>query len=472
MVFQNNFSQVQDKMLKGINSIHFIGIGGIGMSGLAKVMFELGYQVSGSDIKENTLIDCLRKKGIKIYGKHNYRNIKDADLIVMSSAIPWDNPELREAKRREVPILSRGKLLSYLVNAGKGIVVAGTHGKTTTTSLIASLLLKAGKNPTVFIGGELSEIKGNSYLGTDRYVVVESDESDASFLLLHPKIAVLTNLEDDHLEYYGSQGKLNQAFKNFLSQLKPKGTLIANWDNERVRRISQAIGKSSSQNVIFYGLRQGEFCAERIKYYPFSSFFQVTYKAKILGEISLPLPGEHNIYNCLAAVSVGIRLDISWHKIKEALSSFQGLKRRFEVIGKARSVLIVDDYAHHPTEIKATLTVTQRMNRRIIAIFQPHRYTRTKLFLNKFSLAFQRADILILTQIYGAGEPPLPGVNGKLLFEITEKERKLPTYYFDTFEEIIDFLVKQVREKDLVITMGAGNIREVGEKLLAKLSCS
>ncbi len=472
MVFQNNFSRVQDKMLKGINSIHFIGIGGIGMSGLAKIMFELGYQISGSDIKENILTCCLRKRGIKIYGEHNYRNIKDADLIVMSSAISWDNPELSEAKKRKIPVISRGKLLSYLVNAGEGIVVAGTHGKTTTTSLIASLLLKAGKNPTVFIGGELTEIKGNSYLGTDRYVVAESDESDGSFLLLHPKIAVLTSLEDDHLEYYGSQGKLNQAFKNFLSQLKSRGTLIANWDNERVRRISQAIGKCSSQNIFFYGLHGADICAEKIKYYPLSSSFQIKYKAKVLGGINLPLPGEHNIYNCLAAVSVGISLDIAWNKIKEALSNFQGLKRRFEVIGEAHSVLIVDDYAHHPTEIEATLRVAQRMNRRIVVIFQPHRYTRTKLFLNKFSLAFQKADILILTQIYGAGEPPLPEVNGKLLFEVTEKERKLPTYYLDTFEEIINFLVKQVRERDLVITVGAGNIREVGEKLLTKLSCS
>jgi len=472
LVFQNNLSQFQDKMLKGINSIHFIGIGGIGMSGLAKVMFELDYRISGSDIKENNLIDYLKKKGIKIYGKHDLQNIKDADLIVISSAILWDNPELNEAKRRKIPIVSRGEFLSYLVNAGEGIVVAGTHGKTTTTSLIASLLLKAGKNPTIFIGGELSEIGGNSYLGTGRYVVAESDESDGSFLFLHPKIAVLTNLEDDHLEYYGSQDKLNRAFKNFSSQLKSGGTLIVNQDNEKIRKISQTIGKSSSQNIISYGLHQGNLCAEKIKYYPLSSSFQIKYKTKPLGEVNFPLPGEHNIYNCLAALLVGIHLGISWNKIKDALSSFRGVKRRFEVIGEARSVLIVDDYAHHPTEIKATLKVAQKMNRRIIAIFQPHRYTRTRLFLNKFPFSFQKVDILILTQIYEAGEHPTPGINGKLLFEAIKKERSLPTYYLDTFEEIIDFLMKQIREKDLVITMGAGNIREVGEKLLTKLNCS
>jgi len=464
LVFRSNFSQIQ-KILKGFNSIHFIGIGGIGMSALAKVMFELGYQISGSDIKENNLIDSLRKRGIKIYGKHSSKNIKDADLIVMSSAISLDNPELSEARKRKIPILSRGKLLSYLVNAGEGIVVAGTHGKTTTTSLAASLLLKAGKNPTIFVGGELSEIGGNSCLGTGRYIVAESDESDGSFLFLHPKIAILTSLEDDHLGYYGSQDKLDQAFKKFSFQLKSGGILIANWDDEKIRKISQNLSKSSSQSIIFYGLHGGALYAEKIKYYSLNSSFQVKYKTKLLGEIDLPLPGEHNIYNCLAALSVGISLDIPWNKAKEALSSFQGVKRRFEIIGEACSVLIVDDYAHHPTEIKAALEAARKTNRRIIAVFQPHRYTRTKLFLDKFSLAFQKVDILILTQIYGAGEYPLPGVNGKLLFKVIKRERTLPTYYLDTFEEIIDFLVKQVRKGDLVITIGAGNIREVGEKL-------
>ena len=467
LVFQNNFSQVQDKMLKGTRSIYFIGIGGIGMSGLAKVMFELGYQISGSDIRENNLISSLRKRGIKIYRGHSSKNIKDADLIVTSSAISLDNPELSEARKRKIPILSRGELLSYLVNTGEGIVVAGTHGKTTTTSLIASLLLKAGKNPTIFVGGELNEIGGNSYLGTGRYIVAESDESDGSFLFLHPKIAILTSLEDDHLEYYGSQDKLDQAFKKFSSQLKSGGILIANQDDEKIKKIShQVISNPSSQNVIFYGLHGGDLCGQKIKYYSLSSSFQVKYKTKLLGKINLSLPGEHNIYNCLAAISVGISLGISWDKLREAISNFQGVKRRFEIIGEAHSVLIVDDYAHHPTEIRAVLKAARKMNRRIIAIFQPHRYTRTKLFLNKFSPAFQKADILILTQIYGAGEHPLPGVNGELLFKIIKRERKLPTYYLDTSEEIIDFLVKQVRKGDLVITIGAGNIREVGEKLI------
>lgn len=457
--------------LSKIKSLHFVGIGGIGMSGLAKVFLEMGHCISGSDLQENELTRNLKNKGAIIYQGHSGKYLKDVDLVVISSVIPPDNPEVQKARKRNIPIILRGKLLSLLANENNAIVVAGTHGKTTTASLISSILLYAGEDPTIIIGGELKEIKSNARLGKGKYIVIESDESDGSFLFLSPKICVLTSLEDDHLNYYESRKKLVQAFIQFTGKLKQGGTLITNNDNLGLREVVKRASLPSQARVITYGINSSaDLTAKEIILKEFSSSYILKYKGKILGKIKLSLNGQHNIYNSLAAIAVGLALKIRKDIIKDALLSFQGIKRRYEQIGHTSSdVLLIDDFAYHPTQIKAILKTSRRLNRRIITVFQPHRYTRTKLLLSKLASSFKETDELILTQIYPAGEEPIPGIDGKLLFEEIKKQRKGPTFYLPCKEEVPDFLKKRVKEGDLIITMGAGDIREVGEKYLAQI---
>ncbi len=489
-------NELQTNMLKNVRSIYFIGIGGIGMSGLAKVLLEKGYLVSGSDKKKNALTERLEKEGATIYQGHLSSHLAGADLVVTSSIIRPDNPEVQEAKRKKIPLISRGVLLGELVNGKEGIVVAGTHGKTTTTSLICSVLHRGGRNPTMFIGGELNDIGGNSRLGKGEYVVAESDESDGSFLFLSPKISVLTSLEDDHLNYYGSETELLKAFIQFLERLKPGGTLIINKDDSRLDKVLKGSFLAPSQkeltsssfplpygerikvrgkrkslyNLITYGIDSpAHLSADKIRLEEFGSSYEVNYRGRSMGNINLPLPGRYNIYNSLASIAVGLTLGIKWDKIKETLSLFQGVKRRFEVIGEKSGILVVDDYAHHPTEIKAALRVAARLKRRTVAIFQPHRYSRTKMLLFKFSGCFEEADILLLTSIYAAGEAPLPGIDGKLLFEKVKKLRRKPTYYFPTFREIINFLKRESKKGDLILTIGAGDINKVGKSFLSSV---
>jgi len=434
---ENIFAQRYDR---DVHSLHFIGIGGIG----------------------------LEDKGAVIYEGHSSSNLTRVDLVVVSSIISLDNPELKEARRRKIPIISRGKLLSCLVNEGEGIVVAGTHGKTTTTSLIYVILKQAGKDPTAFVGGELDDMGGNSRLGTDKYVLAESDESDGSFLLLSPKIAVLTSLEDDHLDYYGSQDKLIKSFIQFGKRLKPGGTLIVNKDDQNLKGVLKGVSLNPSQRIVSYGVNSGaDLSAYDIESRELASSYGIRYKGKPLGEVNLPLPGQYNIYNSLAAIGVGIVLGINWENIKGALYSFQGVKRRFEQIGKTYSdILVIDDYAHHPTEIKVVLKAAKKLGRRVVAVFQPHRYTRTKLLLDKFTLSFQEADVLLLTDIYPAGENPIPGVSGKLLFGAVKKKRAKETFYFPRKEQIVNFLKRNTKRGDLILTIGAGDIRMIGEEFL------
>jgi len=394
-------------MLKGVKSIHFIGIGGIGMSGLAKVLLEKGYLISGSDQRKNIFTEQLEKMGAIIYQGHSASYLAQPDLVVVSSVISPHNPELQKAKKKKIPVISRGALLAHLVNEKEAIIIAGTHGKTTTSSLVWSLLRRAGEDPTVFIGGEVDNFGNNSKLGNSKYVVAESDESDGSFLLLSPKISILTSLEDDHLDYYGSEDKLVEAFVQFTMRLKPGGILIINRDDSRLNRVLTSISLSSSQKLITYGINSlADLSADKIKLEQFSSFYKVNYRGENMGSINLSLPGKYNIYNSLASIAVGLNLEIEWEKIKKAFSLFSGVKRRFELIGEKSDILVVDDYAHHPTEIKVALETATRLKRRIITIFQPHRYSRTKILLSKFATAFQRTDILLLTEIYPAGDRP------------------------------------------------------------------
>jgi len=455
-------------MLTNVKSIYFIGIGGTGMSGLAKVLLEMGYRISGSDIRENKFTEELRARGAAIYQGHSPSHINNTDVVVVSSAILSDNPELKEAKRKNIPLISRGKLLAYLTNERENIIIAGTHGKTTTTSLVYSLLREEGRNPTVFIGGEDNRIGSNSKLGDDEYVIAESDESDGSFLFLHPKICILTSLEDDHLDFYKSKKNLFNSFVQFVEKLKPEGTLIINRDDAQLREILGKIHLHPLQKLITYGINsKAELCADKIRLREFTSLYRVKYKRDAAEEIKLSLPGEHNIHNSLGAIGVGMSLKIGWDKIKKSLSSFRGVKRRFEKIGETSShILVINDFAHHPTEIEKTLTIAKRLNRRIITVFQPHRYTRTKILLPRFATAFKKTDILLLTSIYAAGEHPLPGISGRLLFEEIKKQRKRQTYYFSFTNQIINFLKEKTREGDLLLILGAGDIERVGKTFL------
>lgn len=434
------------------------------MSGLAKIFLELGYTVSGSDTKETQITKHLHHKGAIIYKGHKKNQIYGADLVIFSSAIKNSNPEIRQAKKRKVPLIARGKLVAQIINPKKSIIVAGTHGKTTTTALIAELLLNTGKDPSIFMGGILKKIGSNSRLGKSSYVVVESDESDASFLHFHPDIAVVTNVEDDHLDFYGSSRNIVYAFIKFMHQVKPQGTGALNLDDAASSFIFKKVKR---EKILTYGLnKQADIRAEDIKLQVFQSSFKVYYKKNYMGELTVPLPGMHNVYNSLAATATGYLLGISWTEIKNSLCSFEGVKRRIEKVGEIGQVPVFDDYAHHPTEIKAVLGELKKVGRRTIVIFQPHRYSRTKLLLSKFLTAFDKADILILTPIYPAGERPISGINGKVLFEALQKRRSLPTYYIPSRERIIQFVQANLRENDLVVTLGAGDITELSLQLI------
>ncbi len=437
------------------------------MSGLAKVLSEKGYKVTGSDIKRNIFTEKLQRAGVTIYQEHSPSHLNQTDLVIVSSIISLKNSELQTAKRKKIPTVSRGALLAYFVNRKKGIVVAGTHGKTTTSSLVYSILRQADKDLTTFIGGEVNDFGSNSELGNGEYVIAESDESDGSFLLLSPRISILTNIEDDHLDYYGSKAKLIQAFIQFARRLKPEGTLIVNIDDPCLGNVIKNISLSPCQKLITYGISPtADISASKIKLKQFSSSYEINYQGERIRDIDLSLPGKHNIYNSLAGVAVGLDIGVGWGEIKKALLLFSGVKRRFELVGEKSGILVIDDYAHHPTEIKVTLKVAEKLRRRTIAIFQPHRYSRTRMLLSKFTTAFKRADILLLTGIYAAGENPIPGIDGKSLFKKVKQNRTKETYYFPTFQEIIDFLRCECRKGDLVLTLGAGNINEVGKCFL------
>lgn len=445
--------------------LHFIGIGGIGMSGIARIFLQLGYKISGSDTKKTETTTQLRQQGALIYKGHRENQVKGADMVIFSSAIKSSNPEIKQAKKEGILLLSRGELIAQITNPKESIVIAGTHGKTTTTGLIAELLLRSGRDPTIFMGGILKKINSNSRWGNNRWAVVESDESDASFLYLRPSIAVLTNVEDDHLDFYGSRRNIFNAFVKFTYKIKPGGVGIVNIDDPASFHILRKVG--NRKKFLTYGLSpEADISAKDINLKVLSSSFKVKYKKNIMGEVKVPLSGIHNIYNCLAAVGAGYLLGVKWATIKYTLLSFQGVKRRIEKVGQVGCVPVFDDYAHHPTEIRAVLGELKKIGRRVIAVFQPHRYTRVKFLLPQFLTAFEKADVLILTPIYSAGEKPIPGINGKVLFKALQKKRASPTYYIPSKERIIKFIRKNLEENDLIITLGAGDITKLSTQII------
>ena len=450
-----------------IRNIHFVGIGGIGMSGIAEVLLNLGYRISGSDMKETEVTRRLQALGCKMDYGHRRENVKEADVLVVSSAIRPNNPEIEVAEERLIPIIPRAEMLAELMRMKVGIAIAGTHGKTTTTSLIATVLGAAGLDPTVVIGGRLNSIGSNAKLGQGEFLVAEADESDGSFLKLMPTIAVVTNIDPEHLDYYKGIEEIKEAFLHFLNKIPFFGLAVLCLDHPNVQSLLPRLKKRFTT----YGLTtQADFQAGEIEFDGLSTAFDVLYQRKKIGRLRIRMPGLHNVYNALAAVATAFELDIPFQVVQEALKDFGGIQRRFQIKEEKKGILIVDDYGHHPVEIMATLKAAKTgWKRRIIAVFQPHRYTRTQALFQDFLAAFYDADVLILTDIYAAGEERIEGVEAKALFEgIREYGHKDVTYIPDK-KEIVAHLLGVVAPGDMVITLGAGDIYQTAEELGKRL---
>ena len=456
------------KDLKGIQNIHFVGIGGAGMSPLAKILLLLGYNVSGSDQGTSPIIEELVRFGARVWTDgQRAENVRGADAIVVSTAIPYDNPEVIAAWDLRIPKLHRSDINAALVNEYDGIAVAGSHGKTTTTSMIGVTLDRVGVSPTIIVGGEVPDLGTNAKLGTSRYLVSEADESDGSFLKLRPHVAVVTNVEDDHMDHYGTMEKIIDAFRTFIEQVDEDGTAILCFENEILRKLAA----ETKRRVISYAIDQeADYRAADIETHGSIISFTVFERGAELGRISLNIPGRHNVLNALACIAVARLADVSFAQIQDALAGFHGAKRRFQTKGKERGIWVVDDYAHHPTEIAVTLTAARATNpKRLICVFQPHRYSRTNLLRTEFGACFAAADLLLLTDVYAAGEAPIPGVSGETLMEEVAKQTGQDAVYLPERADLERYLAQHVRAGDLVITMGAGNIMEVGETLVEQL---
>jgi UDP-N-acetylmuramate--alanine ligase len=450
-----------------IQHIHFVGIGGIGMSGIAEVLLNLGYSISGSDLRETEVTRRLQSLGCDISYGHRKENVKEADVVVVSSAVRKDNPEVAVAEQRIIPVIPRAEMLAELMRMKVGIAIAGTHGKTTTTSLISTVLAAGGLDPTVVIGGRLNSIGSNARLGQGEFLVAEADESDGSFLKLMPTIAVVTNIDPEHLDYYKGIEEIKEAFLNFLNQIPFFGLAVLCLDHPNVQSLIPRLKKRFTT----YGLTtQADFRAKEIQFEGLSTTFDVLHHRQEVGRLSLRMPGLHNVYNALATVATAFELDIPFKTIQETLQDFGGIQRRFQIKAEKQGILIVDDYGHHPVEIKATLRAARTgWQRRIVVDFQPHRYTRTQTLFHDFLTAFYDADVLILTDIYPAGEDRIEGVEAKKLYEgIRDYGHKDVAYLADK-KEIVSHLLQILKPGDLVITLGAGDIWQVSEELVKRL---
>ncbi|ADL12287.1 UDP-N-acetylmuramate--L-alanine ligase [Acetohalobium arabaticum] len=444
--------------------IHLIGIGGIGMSGIANLLLDLGYEVSGSDIKESDIVTDLQQKGAKVSIGHQASNIEGADEVVLSSAIPEDNPELVKAKKEGLPILKRAEMVGKLMSKQQGISISGTHGKTTTTAMAATVLEKNSLDSTILVGGKLDLISGsNAKLGTGDYFITEADESDGSLLFMDPKIGVVTNIEADHLDYYESCSEIIDTFSKFLNSLPSDGVGIVSLDDNEIRDMVDRV----DTDLITYGLNnKAEIMAKDIELQEFGSKSVIYRYQDRLGELKLNVPGKHNLSNALAVIGIGLHIGLEFSKIAEALKDFTGVKRRFEKLGKYRGAVLVDDYAHHPTELEATLAAANNMDfERIIAVFQPHRYTRTKFLLEEFSLAFGDADEVIITDIYASGEEPIPGVKAEKIAELINQRVFQKAKFIAELDKVYDYLKDRIGAGDLVLTLGAGDVWKVGDRL-------
>ncbi len=448
--------------------VHFVGIGGIGMSGLAEILLGMGYPVSGSDQRASSVTEGLERRGAAISLGHAAANLGGARAVVVSSAVPANNPEIVEARRLGLPVIPRGELLAELMRLKFGIAVAGSHGKTTTTSMIAAIMTHAGLDPTVVVGGRVGMMGGaNARLGKSDYLVVESDESDGSFLKLAPILAVVTNIDREHLDHYADLDQIREAFAAFIGKLPFYGAAVLCLDDENIQRILPSLNR----RMLTYGTAaQADLRVTHSAAGHMASQFQLTFRGENLGCFRLRVPGAHNALNAAAAVAIGLELEIPVDQIREALERFTGVDRRFEVRGVEAGVMVIDDYGHHPTEIRATLAAARACQlRRIHVLFQPHRYTRTQALLDDFARAFHDADSVFVLDIYGASEKPIEGLSSRQLVERIQAFGHRDAHYAGAMEDGIAAVIEQAREGDAIITLGAGSISQAGAPILDAL---
>lgn len=454
-------------MTRTIKNIHFVGIGGIGMSGIAEILLNQGFNITGSDLHKSEITERLESLGIKIYEGHSPDNLKNADLVVYSSAVTLDNPEVKAAIERKIPVIKRAEMLAECMRMKYGIGIAGTHGKTTTTSMVGLVLTEAGIDPTIIVGGKLHSLGGtNARLGKGDYIVVEADEFDRTFLKLTPVIAVITTLEREHLDTYKDLDDLKSAFTEFANKVPFFGFVVLCLDEPALQDIIPLINKK----IFTYGISpQADIRAINISHYQNSSEFTVLYKGEELGSIKLNVPGIHNVKNSLVAVTVAKEMGVDFQTIKRALESFTGVYRRFEK-KYDEDVMVVDDYGHHPTEIDVTLDAIRRgWNRRLVAVFQPHLYSRTRDFYAEFGRSFLNSDVFICTDVYPAREKPIEGVTGELIANAAKNYGHKNVYYEPDKTKIPELLKSIYKKDDIIITMGAGDIWKYGEKFVEYL---
>jgi UDP-N-acetylmuramate--alanine ligase len=451
-------------MFRKIQKLHFVGIGGIGMSGIAELLLNLGYEVSGSDLKQSSATNRLKALGGRIHIGHSASNVEGTNVVVISSAVRSDNVEVVEAVRLGIPVIPRAEMLAELMRLKYGVAVAGSHGKTTTTSMIATVLVKGGFDPTAVIGGRLNAFGSNAKLGKGDFLVAEADESDGSFLKLTPTIAVVTNIDREHLDHYADLNEIQEAFVAFVNKIPFYGAAVLCLDDPSIQVIIPKI----KRRIVTYGTsNQAELVASHVEFKDFGASCRVQHKGNLLGTLRLRIPGEHGILNSLAAVATGLELDIPFAKIASALASFQNADRRFQIKGRKGDILVVDDYGHHPTEIIATLGAARHASdRRIVAVFQPHRYTRTRALAEDFARAFYHADVLLVLPIYAAGEEPIPNVTAERLVEQIKRFGHRNVRYARDFAGARKILKNTLRDGDLLLTLGAGDVWKVGDEFL------
>ena len=457
-----------ENKLANLHNIHFIGIGGAGMSALAYVLIKRGYDVSGSDLNAGHMSAHLAEEGAMVYMGHDACQVDDADAVVVSTAIHANNPELVAAKAKGLPVLHRSDVLAALLNNAKGVAVAGAHGKTTTSAMISCIAAESGIDPTIVIGGEVTSLGGNARNGAGPYLVAEADESDGSFLKFYPHLAVVTNIEDDHLDHYGTEENIYKAFKQFLGNITEGGKAILCADNAKVRRLAQETDKT----VLTYGIEgeDADFVAKNITYGVNGTTYDLYCHNELLTQVHLIVPGRHNVLNSMGALVAAREMGIAMEKILASLAKFGGAKRRFETKGKIEGVWIVDDYAHHPTEIGVTLKAArQTQPKRLLCVFQPHRYTRTQLLFDEFCASFVGCDELIIVDIYAAGEDPIEGVSSAKLAEGIHAATGQKVQYIPRLAKAEEYLQAQAQAGDLIMTIGAGDVFKIGEELVREL---
>jgi len=464
-------------MFAKIQRIHFVGIGGIGMSGIAEVLINLGYRVSGSDLKNSAITQRLAGLGATIFEGHAAENIAGAEVVVMSSAIVRENAEVTEAHRLHIPVIPRAEMLAELMRLKYGIAIAGMHGKTTTTSMVAAVLAAGGLDPTVVVGGRVDAMGSNARVGNSEYMVVEADESDRSFLKLSPVLAVVTNVDREHMDCYRNMREVKRAFLEFMDRVPFYGAVVVCNDDPQLRRLFPQIRR----RTVSYGTRRGSDFHIKLGKAGFksavaseerqpTSHFHVTFGERDLGEFRLHVPGVHNVMNATAAIAVGVGLDIEVDDIRAALENFRGVDRRFQLRGQAAGVSVIDDYGHHPTEIRATLAAARECGfRKIHVIFQPHRYTRTRDLTDEFATSFENADSLVVLDIYAASETPIEGVTGESLARLIGETGKSAASYAGSFADGVASVVAAAQPGDMILTLGAGSVSQLGPMILEKL---